>query len=150
MIRHYVYIVHSSLYTAYIFRRISLEEKLMELHKLSMTQSRQAFSEDEKRLLQFHLSNLEYACGAPIEKVSNLEYVCGAPIDKVSNLEYVCGAPTEKVSNLEYACGAPIDKVSNLEYACGSPIEKVRRGRVTYCRNNTIGRTLLCIHFVKF
>ncbi|XP_063690523.1 lysine-specific histone demethylase 2-like [Bolinopsis microptera] len=50
--------------------RMSLEDKLMELHKLSMSQNRQVFSEDEKRLLQFHLSNLEYACGAPIAKVS--------------------------------------------------------------------------------
>ena len=50
---------------------MSLEEKLMELHKLSMSQNRQVFSEDEKRLLQFHLSNLEYACGAPIAKVGN-------------------------------------------------------------------------------
>ena len=52
---------------------MSLEEKLMELHKLSMSQNRQVFSEDEKRLLQFHLSNLEYACGAPIAKVSEDE-----------------------------------------------------------------------------
>ena len=51
---------------------MSLEDKLMELHKLSMSQNRQVFSEDEKRLLQFHLSNLEYACGAPIAKVGEI------------------------------------------------------------------------------
>ena len=51
------------------FFRISLEDKIMELHKVSMSQNRQEFTEDEKRLLQFHLSNLEYACGAPISEV---------------------------------------------------------------------------------
>jgi len=50
--------------------KISLEEKLMELHELSLSQNRQNFSDDETRLLQFHLSNLEYACGATIDKVS--------------------------------------------------------------------------------
>ena len=41
----------------------------MELHELSLSQNRQNFSDDETRLLQFHLSNLEYACGATIDKV---------------------------------------------------------------------------------
>eukprot|EP00116_Pleurobrachia_bachei_P000905 sb/3461167/ len=50
--------------------KTSLEEKLSELHRLSVTQGRQSFTDDEKRLIQFHMSNLEYACGASLNKVS--------------------------------------------------------------------------------
>ena len=69
---------------------MSLEEKLMELHKLSMSQNRQVFSEDEKRLLQFHLSNLEYACGAPIAKVGNLLGLWGRIVIFIFRSNFMC------------------------------------------------------------
>ena len=49
---------------------ISLDHKLKELHMIAQKQHRQEFDTVEKQLLQFHFSNIEYACGGSLHNVS--------------------------------------------------------------------------------
>ena len=42
----------------------------MEMHQTFMDETNLTFSAEEDRLLQFHISNLEYACGSNLAKVS--------------------------------------------------------------------------------
>nr|CAB3258325.1 lysine-specific histone demethylase 1B-like [Phallusia mammillata] len=48
----------------------SLGEKIAEAHKEWIAQSGLAFSKLEERILNFHVGNLEFACGANLDKVS--------------------------------------------------------------------------------
>lgn len=48
----------------------SLGEKILEAHSEWKKQSGLTFSEIEERLLHFHIGNLEFACGACLDKVS--------------------------------------------------------------------------------
>ncbi|CAK8697040.1 unnamed protein product [Clavelina lepadiformis] len=48
----------------------SLGEKILEAHLEWMNQSGLTFTKLEERLLQFHIGNLEFACGASLDKVS--------------------------------------------------------------------------------
>ncbi|KAG8510993.1 Lysine-specific histone demethylase 1B, partial [Galemys pyrenaicus] len=52
---------------------VPLGEKIEEIYKAFIKESGIQFSELEEQVLQFHLSNLEYACG------SNLHQVCASP-----------------------------------------------------------------------
>lgn len=55
---------------------VALEEKLVELHQQIMAEEggEVDYSEMENRLLDFHLSNLEFACGASLDKVSSFHW----------------------------------------------------------------------------
>lgn len=44
-------------------------EKIQEAHKEWMKQSGLSFNELEERLLDFHIGNLEFACGASLNEV---------------------------------------------------------------------------------
>lgn len=52
----------------------SLYDKLMEMHNSFSEETGYVFSEEEERLLQFHISNLEYACGTNLKNVSALHW----------------------------------------------------------------------------
>lgn len=45
-------------------------EKIQEIYKAFIQESGIQFSELEEKVLQFHLSNLEYACGSNLSLVS--------------------------------------------------------------------------------
>ncbi|KAK3526362.1 hypothetical protein QTP70_025155 [Hemibagrus guttatus] len=47
-----------------------LGEKIQEVYKTFLQESDIRFSELEEKVLQFHLSNLEYACASPLDQVS--------------------------------------------------------------------------------
>ncbi|XP_030644941.1 lysine-specific histone demethylase 1B [Chanos chanos] len=47
-----------------------LGEKIQEVHKTFLQESGIQFSELEEKVLQFHLSNLEFACGSTLDQVS--------------------------------------------------------------------------------
>ncbi|KAG8004905.1 Lysine-specific histone demethylase 1B, partial [Nibea albiflora] len=49
---------------------IPLKEKVQEVKKNFLQESGIQFSELEEKVLQFHLSNLEYACGSTLDQVS--------------------------------------------------------------------------------
>eukprot|EP00057_Strongylocentrotus_purpuratus_P012839 XP_011667313.1 PREDICTED: lysine-specific histone demethylase 1B [Strongylocentrotus purpuratus] len=51
-----------------------LGKKIMEMHQTFMDETNLTFSAEEDRLLQFHISNLEYACGSNLAKVSSLHW----------------------------------------------------------------------------
>lgn len=48
---------------------ISITEKIEEIYKAFIKESGIQFSELEEQVLQFHLSNLEYACGSNLHQV---------------------------------------------------------------------------------
>lgn len=48
----------------------SFTEKIQEIYKAFIQESGIQFSELEEKVLQFHLSNLEYACGSNLSQVS--------------------------------------------------------------------------------
>lgn len=48
----------------------SFPEKIQEIYKAFIQESGIQFSELEEKVLQFHLSNLEYACGSNLSQVS--------------------------------------------------------------------------------
>ncbi|KAJ7991478.1 hypothetical protein DPEC_G00284290 [Dallia pectoralis] len=48
----------------------ALGEKIQEVYKTFLQESGIQFSELEEKVLQFHLSNLEYACGSSLDQVS--------------------------------------------------------------------------------
>ncbi|XP_019850257.1 PREDICTED: lysine-specific histone demethylase 1B-like [Amphimedon queenslandica] len=48
----------------------SLENKLSELHSQLLTEEGYTYTQDERGLFDFHLSNLEFACGAHLSEVS--------------------------------------------------------------------------------
>lgn len=47
-----------------------LVDKIKEIYKVFIQESGIQFSELEEKVLQFHLSNLEYACGSNLHEVS--------------------------------------------------------------------------------
>lgn len=47
----------------------SFTEKIQEIYKAFIQESGIQFSELEEKVLQFHLSNLEYACGSNLSQV---------------------------------------------------------------------------------
>ncbi|MCJ8735672.1 hypothetical protein PDJAM_G00249930 [Pangasius djambal] len=49
---------------------VPLGEKIQEVYKTFLQESDIRFSELEEKVLQFHLSNLEYACASPLDQVS--------------------------------------------------------------------------------
>ncbi|XP_077209162.1 lysine-specific histone demethylase 2 [Paroedura picta] len=49
---------------------VPLGDKIQEIYKVFIQESGIQFSELEEKVLQFHLSNLEYACGSNLHKVS--------------------------------------------------------------------------------
>nr|XP_054755577.1 lysine-specific histone demethylase 2-like [Lytechinus pictus] len=51
-----------------------LGKKIMEMHQTFMDETNLTFTEEEDKLLQFHISNLEYACGSNLAKVSSLHW----------------------------------------------------------------------------
>lgn len=54
---------------------IPIAEKIEEIYKAFIKESGIQFSELEEQVLQFHLSNLEYACGSNLHQVG-LEHAC--------------------------------------------------------------------------
>uniref|UniRef100_A0A667XLQ7 [histone-H3]-N(6),N(6)-dimethyl-L-lysine(4) FAD-dependent demethylase n=1 Tax=Myripristis murdjan TaxID=586833 RepID=A0A667XLQ7_9TELE len=50
-----------------------LGEKVQEVYKNFLQESGIQFSELEEKVLQFHLSNLEYACGSTLDQVSKIK-----------------------------------------------------------------------------
>lgn len=48
---------------------IPVAEKIEEIYKAFVQESGIQFSELEEQVLQFHLSNLEYACGSDLHQV---------------------------------------------------------------------------------
>lgn len=55
-------------------------EKVQEVKKNFLQESGIQFSELEEKVLQFHLSNLEYACGSTLEQVCRTETLRGCKI----------------------------------------------------------------------
>lgn len=55
-------------------------EKVQEVKKNFLQESGIQFSELEEKVLQFHLSNLEYACGSTLEQVWRTETLRGSKI----------------------------------------------------------------------
>ncbi|XP_065281248.1 lysine-specific histone demethylase 1B-like isoform X2 [Dermacentor albipictus] len=53
---------------------ICLFDKLMEMHQSFLEETQMVFSDEENNVLQFHIGNLEYACGAPLREVSALQW----------------------------------------------------------------------------
>uniref|UniRef100_A0A8C5E9H5 [histone-H3]-N(6),N(6)-dimethyl-L-lysine(4) FAD-dependent demethylase n=1 Tax=Gouania willdenowi TaxID=441366 RepID=A0A8C5E9H5_GOUWI len=53
---------------------LPLGEKVQELKKNFLQDSGIQFSELEEKVLQFHLSNLEYACGSTLDQVQTVDY----------------------------------------------------------------------------
>ncbi|ESO94098.1 hypothetical protein LOTGIDRAFT_145165, partial [Lottia gigantea] len=53
---------------------VNLLDKFYEMHKQFKEESQLPFTEEEEKILQFHLSNLEYACGASLSRVSTLNW----------------------------------------------------------------------------
>ncbi|XP_043921209.1 lysine-specific histone demethylase 1B [Protopterus annectens] len=51
---------------------VPLGEKIEEIYKAFIQESGIQFSELEEKVLQFHISNLEYACGSNLKQVSSL------------------------------------------------------------------------------
>lgn len=49
----------------------SFTEKIQEIYKAFIQESGIQFCELEEKVLQFHLSNLEYACGSNLSQVSS-------------------------------------------------------------------------------
>ncbi|XP_070534432.1 lysine-specific histone demethylase 2-like [Ptychodera flava] len=52
----------------------NLGDKLQEMHKIFVNETNLTFNEHEMKILQFHISNLEYACGADLSQVSALNW----------------------------------------------------------------------------
>lgn len=50
-----------------------LIEKVQEIKKNFLQESGIQFSELEEKVLQFHLSNLEYACGSTLDQVGKIQ-----------------------------------------------------------------------------
>lgn len=53
---------------------INLYDKLLEMHNTFLEETALKFTEKEENLLQFHISNLEYACGSNLRSVSSLHW----------------------------------------------------------------------------
>ncbi|PIK55285.1 putative lysine-specific histone demethylase 1B [Apostichopus japonicus] len=53
---------------------VPLGKKLLEMHKTFQDETDATFTSLEERLLQFHISNLEYACGSHLTNVSSLHW----------------------------------------------------------------------------
>uniref|UniRef100_A0A671YTH1 [histone-H3]-N(6),N(6)-dimethyl-L-lysine(4) FAD-dependent demethylase n=1 Tax=Sparus aurata TaxID=8175 RepID=A0A671YTH1_SPAAU len=51
-----------------------LREKVQEVKKNFLQESGIQFSDLEEKVLQFHLSNLEYACGSTLDQVQSIDY----------------------------------------------------------------------------
>uniref|UniRef100_A0A8C5A4B4 Lysine demethylase 1B n=1 Tax=Gadus morhua TaxID=8049 RepID=A0A8C5A4B4_GADMO len=51
-----------------------LGEKVKEVYKNFLQESGIQFSELEEKVMQFHLSNLEYACGSTLDQVQSIDY----------------------------------------------------------------------------
>uniref|UniRef100_A0AAR2LAQ8 [histone-H3]-N(6),N(6)-dimethyl-L-lysine(4) FAD-dependent demethylase n=1 Tax=Pygocentrus nattereri TaxID=42514 RepID=A0AAR2LAQ8_PYGNA len=51
-----------------------LGEKIQEVYKTFLQESGIQFSELEEKVLQFHLSNLEYACASTLDQVKSINY----------------------------------------------------------------------------
>uniref|UniRef100_A0AAZ3R1D2 [histone-H3]-N(6),N(6)-dimethyl-L-lysine(4) FAD-dependent demethylase n=1 Tax=Oncorhynchus tshawytscha TaxID=74940 RepID=A0AAZ3R1D2_ONCTS len=51
-----------------------LGEKIQEVYKTFLQESGVQFSQLEEKVLQFHLSNLEYACGSTLDQVQAIDY----------------------------------------------------------------------------
>uniref|UniRef100_A0A6B0VG90 Putative lysine-specific histone demethylase 1 n=2 Tax=Ixodes ricinus TaxID=34613 RepID=A0A6B0VG90_IXORI len=51
-----------------------LYDKLTEMHERFLEETHLTFTEEENNVLQFHLGNLEYACGAHLREVSALQW----------------------------------------------------------------------------
>uniref|UniRef100_A0A8C6T312 [histone-H3]-N(6),N(6)-dimethyl-L-lysine(4) FAD-dependent demethylase n=1 Tax=Neogobius melanostomus TaxID=47308 RepID=A0A8C6T312_9GOBI len=51
-----------------------LGEKVQEVKKNFLQESGMQFSDLEEKVLQFHLSNLEFACGSPLGQVQSIDY----------------------------------------------------------------------------
>uniref|UniRef100_A0A6Q2Z2H6 [histone-H3]-N(6),N(6)-dimethyl-L-lysine(4) FAD-dependent demethylase n=1 Tax=Esox lucius TaxID=8010 RepID=A0A6Q2Z2H6_ESOLU len=63
----------------------ALGEKIQEVYKTFLQESGIQFSELEEKVLQFHLSNLEYACGSTLDQVQAIDYSGDAVIVTSSN-----------------------------------------------------------------
>ncbi|KAK2508789.1 hypothetical protein MC885_021142, partial [Smutsia gigantea] len=53
---------------------VPLGEKIEEIYQAFIKESGIQFSELEEQVLQFHLSNLEYACGSSLHQVQSIDY----------------------------------------------------------------------------
>uniref|UniRef100_A0A8C4PL23 [histone-H3]-N(6),N(6)-dimethyl-L-lysine(4) FAD-dependent demethylase n=1 Tax=Equus asinus asinus TaxID=83772 RepID=A0A8C4PL23_EQUAS len=53
---------------------VPLGEKIEEIYKAFIKESGIQFSDLEEQVLQFHLSNLEYACGSNLHQVQSIDY----------------------------------------------------------------------------
>ncbi|XP_072175827.1 lysine-specific histone demethylase 2-like [Diadema setosum] len=53
---------------------VPLGKKIMDMHQTFMDETNLTFTEEEDKLLQFHVCNLEYACGSSLSNVSSLHW----------------------------------------------------------------------------
>ncbi|KHJ43428.1 CW-type Zinc Finger [Trichuris suis] len=60
----------------YFWRQFThfVEDLLMEIHDTYLEENGTKFNTTENELLSFHISNLEYSCGASLDKVSSLHW----------------------------------------------------------------------------
>lgn len=65
-------------------------EKVQEVKKNFLQESGIQFSELEEKVLQFHLSNLEYACGSTLDQVWKTQTVKGCKIVSILNCLILC------------------------------------------------------------
>ncbi|XP_078395404.1 lysine-specific histone demethylase 2 isoform X5 [Cetorhinus maximus] len=56
------------------FQDVPLGEKIEEIYQTFIQESGVQFSELEAKVLQFHLGNLEYACGSNLQQVQTIHY----------------------------------------------------------------------------
>ncbi|KAG2467182.1 KDM1B demethylase, partial [Polypterus senegalus] len=56
---------------------VPLGEKIQQIYKTFVHESGIQFSDIEEKVLQFHLSNLEFACGSTLEQVEAIDYTGG-------------------------------------------------------------------------
>lgn len=88
----------------------SSTEKIQEIYKAFIQESGIQFSELEEKVLQFHLSNLEYACGSNLSQVSFDSCV----LKWVSFTEDRVGSNTEKSPDPFYG---PRERISYPDYS---------------------------------
>lgn len=67
---------HYSCFFFFLLLSIPITEKIEEIYKAFIKESGIQFNELEGQVLQFHLSNLEYACGSNLHQV-RLSFVKG-------------------------------------------------------------------------
>ncbi|XP_032226240.2 lysine-specific histone demethylase 1B-like [Nematostella vectensis] len=112
-----------------------LEDRIQELHKIFLEETSLEFNEEENKLLQFHLGNLEYSCAAPLSHVSALNW------DQNEAYPQFTGEHTLLVHGFEallkgLAKGMDIrynTEVTNIDYSGEKVLLKTADGNTQHC-----------------